>query len=162
MYKAAFILLFAIVFLFFGNELGYTYRSPWWNHLTYMFQHASLFHLTINAVAFLSFYRLVERFIPPRTVALYIVVIGFVLSWVCVYPVVVVGASAMVYALIGMYLYFVAVRKLVYRNRNTMILSLCSISFFLFIGFFNPHSAGCLHLLSIVSGFILIFIHFKL
>ena len=152
--KLLFILLFILVYLIFGLEIGYTTTSPWYTHITYMFQHGSWWHLVLNSIAFYSLYLALERIYRPSVIALFAVTSAFVCSWLCMrYTQPVVGASGMIYAMIGMYLYLVSIGIYKYKNRRTLIFSLLVIVASLISSFFHRNSAGLLHLLCLCSGF---------
>lgn len=97
------ILIFFIIYFCFGLELGYTNGSPLFTHFTFMFQHVNLFHLIINSLAFIGVYRTLRKFIKGYIIILLCILISFISSFFSVYDIPTVGASAMVYSMIGMY-----------------------------------------------------------
>lgn len=151
-------LLLTVVYLFFGLELGYTATSPWWTHVTYMFQHSGWLHLLLNAVAFYSLFGLLQRFFRPWLIVSVMFASAFGWSFVCVYPLPVVGSSGLVYAMLGMYFMLVSVGKIRYRNRFDLHLAIVSVATFLLISFLKHNSAGLLHLLCLISGYVTAFI----
>lgn len=151
--KYLFIFAFVGVYYFFGLELGYTVTSPWWTHVTYMFQHANVWHLLLNSFSWWVLFKALERFYRPWVIAAGAMLVAVVASWLCVYSVPTVGASGMIYALMGAFLMLVATGKLVYRRRADLILLIVSVVTFLVIGFIKHNSAGLLHLLCLVAGF---------
>lgn len=192
--KHLLILSFIAVFLLFGHQLGYTATSPWWTHLTYNFQHANLWHLLLNSVSFYYLFRALERAIPFRTVrqkfatcALLPLAIATAASFFTPYPQYllnllhhlptlpllggaggghpVVGASGMIYAMIGMYFYilfkagkFKNPHKASSWHAKSPLWGVGGLAIFLIIGFFKPNTAAMLHLLSFITGFAAMFV----
>lgn len=157
--KSLFIIIFCVVYASFGLELGYTAVSPWWTHFTYMLQHGGVMHLCINCLSWWLFFTAIERFYRPVVIVAISILVAVVASLIVSYPIVVVGASGMVYTLVGAYLLLVMQRKLVYRNKKALYVFIFSIVTFLIIGFVKHNSAGVLHLLCLVIGFCCAFIH---
>ena len=56
--------MFVLVHVLCGMELACAPGTPWWTHLTYLFQHAGWWHLAVNALSFVGMSRLVARFLP--------------------------------------------------------------------------------------------------
>ena len=92
---------FMLVFLFFGKEIGYSDGSPWWTHFTYIFQHGSWLHLLLNSVALWSLFHVINRFYRPVIIFIVAVAVAVAASFFCIYDKPVVGASGMVYSLLG-------------------------------------------------------------
>jgi len=150
-----FILLsFFLVYCFFGLELGYSATLPVWKHITYMFQHASLMHLLINSFSFFVFFSALIRHYPPWRIALLSFSVGFAASFFCTYSQVVVGASGVIYAMIGMYFFLVTIGRVRFQNKTSLIVSIVSVLTFLTISFLKHNSAGMLHLLCLLSGYL--------
>lgn len=151
--KYLFILTFFITYIFFGLELGFTGPTPIWKHVTYMFQHGSIWHLLINSFSFFLMFRLLQRYIKSGHITVMILTAAFSMSFLCTYTRVVVGASGMVYAMLGMYFYLVSIRFIRFKNKMSLVLSVISVLTFLTISFFKHNSAGMLHLSCLLSGF---------
>lgn len=151
--KYLFLFSFAFAFAFFNLELGYTATSPTWTHITYMFQHGTLVHLCINCFSFLAFFKVLERFYAPYKIAVVIVMVAFGSSFLCLYAKPVVGASGMIYAMLGMFISLVRYRVICLRNRAALYVLFLSTATFISIGFFKHNSAGLLHLLCLISGY---------
>jgi len=94
------VISFVIVYLEYSLSLGFTDISPLYTHFTYMFQHASVLHLVMNSLMFVTFYRVFKK--PFLIVPL--VIIAFLASFLCEHSLPTVGASGMIYVMIGMYL----------------------------------------------------------
>jgi membrane associated rhomboid family serine protease len=153
--KYLFILSFALVYIFFGLNIGYTATSPTWTHITYMFQHAGIFHLAINSFSFFIFFKILERFIAPVKIAVLVVLVAFFVSFACSYSQVVVGASGMIYTMLGAYLFLLFTGKMKFRNKYAIYVFLLSTLTFITLGFVRHNSAGELHLLCLCSGSII-------
>lgn len=160
--KHMFLLSFIIIYCFFGLELGYTETSPFWTHITYSFQHASLMHLVLNSVAFFSFSWMLEKFIPPVIIYFIGITSAVVTSFLCYYPHPVVGSSGIIFTFIGAELYLIASRKMIFRDKHLLFAFLVSVSISLLLSFLNEKSAGMLHLLCLVFGFIFTYITLKI
>ncbi len=152
--KHLIIFIFILVFILFGHELGYDDILPVWKHVTYNFQHADFWHLTLNSISFFYMFRVLERHIRPVNVFLISLIIAFFMSFFCIYDQVVVGASGMIYAQIGMYFALVARRKIRYKDKTPLYIFLGSVAVFLALSFIKGNSAGLLHLLCLISGFV--------
>ena len=152
--KTLMIFVWGLVYIFFGLELGYTATSPGWTHLTYSFQHASFIHLVLNCVGFFFMMRALEiRYRPAVLIGVaYIISVGA--SFMVYYPKPVVGASGMVYALIGMFAWVVLTNlpRIVGKARQNNILFLITIAAALIISLLNPVSAGRIHLICMMAG----------
>lgn len=150
--KYLFLLSFLLVYCFFGLELGYTATSPAWKHVTYIFQHASVIHLLMNSFAFWTLSVALYRFVPEYKVYAISITVAVLASFVCTYSKVVVGASGMIYAMLGMYFFLVAVGKIRFKNKIALVVSILSVIIFLTISFLKQNSAGMLHLLCLCGG----------
>ena len=151
--RTIFIITFFVVFVTFGNDIGYTSTLPIWKHFTYVFQHGSVLHLIINSFSFYMLFGMLQRFIRPSV----IIAIGYtsavVMSFFASYGVPVVGASGMIYAMLGIYLYLIKVKRIAFKNKTSLYVMLASITAFLIISLIKPNQAGMLHLLCLLNGF---------
>lgn len=161
--KHLLILIFILVFIFFGHELGYNASSPWWTHITYNFQHADWLHLIFNSVSFFYIFRALERFIRPRLIITVSLLAAFTASLFCIYDVPTVGASGMVYAMVGMYFALVSAKRVRYKDKTRLYIFIACVALFLTVSFIKQNSAGMLHLLSLIFGFSeeILIIYFK-
>lgn len=158
--KHLFILSFIITYLCFGLELGYTATSYWTTHITYSFQHSGIVHLLINCIAFYSIFNLLEKCISPVIITLALLTIAFSVSFLCIYSRVVVGASSMLYAMVGIYCFLLVIRKIQINNSTRLYTSLAFIFLSLAVGFLKSNTAGMLHLLSYIAGFVFCAIYY--
>lgn len=160
--KPLILLIFILVYAFCSAELGYSASSPWWTHLTYSFQHGSWLHLAINALGFVGLYGTLVQFIKPVRLLLIAYVVAVAASFVCVYRLPVVGASAVVYTMLGMYLSLLLFRRIHYRRRGDLWIFLLSVVSFLIISFVKQNTAGMLHLVCLLSGVSIGALYFKI
>lgn len=142
-----FVIAFIATYLLGDLSLGYTSSSPLYTHFTYMFQHAGVLHLILNSLTFIGYYRVVSKHM--RYTALVILLIGFYSSFFSEHTLPTVGASSMVYAMIGMFLGMLAFNN--YSMRNKAVFLLC-IVLMLTISFFNPGSNFMVHSVSLSCG----------
>lgn len=149
------IVIFIIVFAFFDLRLGYTSVFPVWKHVTYMFQHANLLHLALNSLSIYFLFVALERFIRPLVIFLIMFLSAFLVSFLCIYPQPVVGASGMAYTGFGILSLLFVKRQLKFKDKYSSVLFFINVGFALIIGFFNQHNAALLHLYAFIAGFIL-------
>lgn len=138
------------VLIFFGDELGYTNTSPWYTHFTYIFQHANFIHWLLNSIAFISMCIVLSRFLKWYLVQAFI--IATIVSFFSDYDLPTVGISGVVYAMIGM---FISLTFNTINNQKRAILYSC-VFISLGVSFFKENSNFILHLICLLSGFILI------
>lgn len=154
--KYIYVLIFIIVFIFFGLKLGYTNKSPFYTHFTYMFQHSGIVHLLINSLAFIGMFRTMEKFVDKWLLSASIIAVSFVTSFMSIYNIPTVGASAMIYTMFGMFFGMTIYSKnikIADTKKYLLFLSVVLIS--LTISFFKHNSNFVLHLSSMISGFII-------
>jgi membrane associated rhomboid family serine protease len=149
--KYLFLLSFLIVFCLFGLNLGFVGYFPIWKHLTYNFQHANLVHLILNSIAFFSLFRILELKINAYKLAVFILSAAFAASFAVHYAKPTVGASAMVYAMIGLYLVMANTNEIRITKKQLITWEVC-LFISLIVSAINPHSAFLLHLTAFVIG----------
>ena len=142
-------LTFIVVYILFGHELGFATGSPLWTHLTYPFQHASLTHLAINMLVFVSAFRTMESFLSWKKLLVSIYVIAVASSFGAVKAIPTVGASGMIYAMFGMMAVIVARNRSTFKQKATFF---CSIGIMLLFSLFNTNSSFTVHALSLGMG----------
>ncbi|MDR0823889.1 MAG: rhomboid family intramembrane serine protease [Prevotella sp.] len=154
--KYIYVLIFIIVFVFCGLELGYTNQSPLYTHFTYMFQHSGVVHLIINSLAFTGMFRTMEKFVNMWILSASIIAVSFAASFIAMYDIPTVGASAMIYAMFGLFFGMTIYSKnikIADTKKYLLFLSVVLIS--LIISFFKHNSNFVLHLSSMIVGFII-------
>ena len=144
------VILFIIVYSVFDLSLGYTISSPIYTHLTYSFMHASILHLVFNSLAFIGFYRVLKNYY--KGLFLIIVLIAFSASFFAEYTLPTVGASGMVYAMIGMYIGLLVIGKVKILKKDLYIF-LFSIGLMFAISVFKHNSNYVLHAICFIMGF---------
>ncbi|MDR1455212.1 MAG: rhomboid family intramembrane serine protease [Tannerella sp.] len=148
-----FLFAFVPVYLFFDLSPGYTVASPWWTHLTYQFQHAGIMHLLVNSLAFAGMFRLLEKSVNGYLLSALIIAVGFAASFLSMHERPTVGASAMVYAMIGIFLALLALRReLKIVDRRKFALFVMSIFAGLVIGALKENSNFLLHVYALLAG----------
>lgn len=151
----AFICLCVIVYILCGIELGYSCRSPYYTHITYMFQHASLLHLAVNAYAFLNLYNVLRRWVKQWHIWMVCFSSGFLSSFLAVYELPTVGCSSMVYAMIGLYLFCTLFRKdIKITDTKKYLLYILSVVLCLSVSYFKTNSNLLVHICSLAGGFL--------
>ena len=142
-------IIFVITYILYGDELGFSVSSPWWTHFTYPFQHASITHLAINMLVFITAFRVMEKFISWKVLFPIIYLFAVAASFFAEQSLPSVGASGMIYALFGME------TVIVLFNRSTMkqkITFFSAILLMLVVSFLNTGSNFMIHLLSFSFG----------
>jgi membrane associated rhomboid family serine protease len=147
------VIVFVIIYVSFGLELGFTSAGPVWKHFTYSFQHGSIMHLVLNCISWLALFGALERFYRPRTILLVAVAVAVAISFMVSYSIPVVGASGMIYCMIGMYMCLIVRKRVHFASKINLIMFFVSVFTFLAISFFKANSAGLLHLYCLVGGF---------
>jgi len=147
------VIIFIIVYLVFDLSLGYSLTSPLYTHFTYSFQHASILHLVFNSLAFIGFYRVLKNYI--KYLFPIIVLIAFCASFPTEYTLPTVGASGMVYAMIGMYIGMILIGKIKINKKDAWI-GLISLVLMYSISVFKESSNSYLHGVCMVFGFLLV------
>lgn len=166
--KYLIVLICIIVYIFFGNELGFAIGTPWYTHFTYIFQHASVWHLVINSLAFIGFYTQLEKInnypslrggttkqptthYPLPTSLL----IAFLASFVSMYKLPTVGLSGVVYAMIGIYIgQTLTDANIKIANTRRYMLFLLAVGLSLTISLFTHNSNIILHIVCLVIGLV--------
>lgn len=144
-------LTFIIVYIFFGNEIGFATNSPWWTHFTYSFQHASILHLVINILVFINSFRVMESFLSWKVLLPVIYSIATCASFASVQDVPTVGSSGMIYVMFGMMSYIVIFNSSSWKQKRVFYFS---ILFMLCISYFNNNSNFMVHFTSYILGFL--------
>ena len=151
--KYLFVLIFILVFFLFGLELGYTDTSPLYTHLAYMFQHAGIIHLIINSLAFISIFRQVERCVNKYLLSGLIILCAFASSFLAMYQIPTIGASSMVYVMLGIYLGLITFPdKIKIADTRKFLLFIICIVVVLSVSYFKHNSNFLVHIYSLLIG----------
>ncbi len=145
-------IVFIIVFSVFDNSLGFCIGSPFYTHFTYMFQHASVMHLVLTSFSFIAMFRVLTIFANKYKLFLALVIIGFISSYFSECQLPTVGASSMVYGMIGMMYGFIWNKILEFMERSILILNLVGLLIALLISCFTKNSNFSIHLISALIG----------
>lgn len=150
-----FLLTFVFVFIFFDISIGYTHSSPLYTHLTYMFQHAGIMHLTVNTISFMAMFRVVQKCIASPVLTAIILLAAFACSFLAACSIPTVGASPMVYTMVGLVIGFVATRRLRFGNKSALRIFLLSIFLSLSVSALKHNSNFALHLYALAFGLLI-------
>lgn len=144
--KYLFALSFIIVFAFFGTELGYTSTSAWHTHITYMFQHANIFHLVVNTLSFLFIWIELQKYMKQWLI-LPVFLIAFAVSFLpnamLILPTV--GISGAIYAMVGMFLIQLKLSK-------GLVIYISSVTIALVASYFMHNTNFYIHLYCLFVG----------
>lgn len=154
--KYLFVIVFIVTHCLFGLELGYTTNSPLYTHFTYMFQHASVVHLVLNSIAFISMFHILQRLIKRWYIVVSMVLCGFVASFLSVKAIPTVGASAMVYAMIGTYVGLTLLSpQIKIADTRKYLLFISCVGLGLLASLLNVNSNFLVHLYSLILGVVI-------
>ncbi len=145
------VLVFWITFFAFNNG-GYFIGSPLYTHFTYMFCHAGIIHLTLNSLSFIAMFRFLSIYIKPLLLFSIILFIGFSASFFAECTLPTVGASSMVYAMIGLFTGGILLGKYKIKNLEVFFIVL---TLSLGISYFKQSSNFTLHIVSLLFGLLL-------
>lgn len=148
--KYLIVLVFIIVFS--GFNQGYSVGSTFITHLTFNFSHVSWLHLVLNSIAYIGVFRILQKTMPSWWIFFFSFVIATTCSFFAVYSIPTMGASGMIYAMIGMYFAEIINKKLVVVDKRLFNIYIVSVILALSISLFNPHSAFGLHILCLTCG----------
>lgn len=98
------IILFIIVHLLWGIEVGYSSHSAIYTHFTYSFQHVSWIHLFFNSIGLISLYNVLEKVFSKFVLLAYSYSIAVLASFLSKRDLPTVGSSGVIYAMIGLFL----------------------------------------------------------
>lgn len=85
-----------------ASDFGFTKSSPWYTHFTYMFFHASIFHLIINLISIDFLIKFADKYFKSSVYVSFIA--AFVLSFFAGMDDPTIGVSGVIYFLFGSYL----------------------------------------------------------
>lgn len=153
MIKYLFILVFIVIYILFGIELGYTNTSPLYTHITYIFQHASILHLIINSISFIVVFTMLDKLADRKMFIPISFAIGVVASFWAMYDIPTVGVSAVIYAMIGLYIGITLFHKdIKIADTRKYLLFIFCIILSLAISYFKEGSNYLIHLNSLFLG----------
>lgn len=161
MTKYLLITIFVISFLCGDTSWGYTRESALYTHFTYIFQHASLLHLIVNSSSFLALFRAHEKITPTRIILSISITSAVIASFFTAKDIPTIGASGMIYAMIGSLTSLLIKKKAIIKKRLSMFVFLLGTSLSLTISLFQPNSNFSLHLLSMILGATITFLTSK-
>jgi membrane associated rhomboid family serine protease len=150
--KYLFLPVFLLFFLFADLSVGYVRDAGMYTRITYMFQHAGVIHLLINAISFISLFRALERRYAPLYLSAIIMVAGFLATFALSYEQPVVGASGMIYAMAGIYATEVWRTFRSASGKRPALTWIACMFICLAVSFFLPRSAFALHLCAFLLG----------
>lgn len=147
--KYIIVALFVVVYIVWGRELGFTIQSPLWTHLTFSFQHASIIHLALNSLVFISAFRVMEKFMRPFSLLWVIFLIAFASSFASMADIPTVGSSGMIYAIFGMQTVIVVFNNATPKQKRLFFFA---ISLMLVASLINGGSSFMVHIVSFIFG----------
>jgi membrane associated rhomboid family serine protease len=149
------VMIFMLGTLFLDKSFGYSLTSPWWTHFTYVAEHTNAIHLIINSVAFISVFRILQRFENKYKLLAISYFSAVFMSFFAAYELPTVGASGMVYALIGVFIALILRNEIRFPKKRELIIFFSVIVISLTLSYFKSSSNFALHFLCLVSGFVL-------
>lgn len=152
--KYIFVIVFALVYLFADNSLGFCTGSALYTHVTFIFQHAGIIHLLINSLSFFLVYTTMRNIMSAYIFVPVALISTFVSSFVSIEIIPTIGASGMIYAMIGIYICATLLNdtiKITDTRRYLLFLFIIALS--LIVSIINPTSNFFLHAYSLLFGF---------
>lgn len=148
--------IFISVHLLFDIDLGYSTSSKLYTHFTYQFQHTGWIHLLINTIAYASIYKVLVKAMPWHLLITYSYSISVVASFLSMYNTPTVGASGIIYAMIGMFLSISLIgKKLKVVNHRKFLLFILCVAISLITSEFRESVNNACHIFSIFFGLII-------
>lgn len=153
--KYLFVLAFLLTYIFCDNSLGYSNNSPTYTHFTFILQHVSVFHLVLNSISLIGIWTATRELrVNKWFILLTSLSSTYIASFISKETIPTVGASGMVYAIIGIYFYVTFTDKRIkIADSKTYLLFLLCIVGSLILSYINPISNFFLHTYSLVFGF---------
>ena len=147
-------IVFIIVFSVFDNSLGFCIGSPFYTHFTYMFQHASVMHLVLNSFSFIVIFRLLSIYTNSYKLFLTVLLIGFASSFLSEHNLPTVGASSMVYGMVGLMYGFMCNKILEFKEKVLLVGNIVVLLVAFLISYFTKSSNFSIHLISLLLGLV--------
>lgn len=152
--KYFFVITFITVYLCCPLSLGYTASSPLYTHFTYMFQHAGAWHLLLNSIAFTGIFGAMEKLLDRRLATLASIACAFAASFVSARDLPTVGASAIIYSMIGLFFGATAFCSHIrIADTRKFRLFVLSVVISLTVSYFKANSNFTLHVACLATGF---------
>ena len=145
-------IIWLICFIAFNNKaMGYTHTSPLYTHITYIFAHAGLLHLAINAISYISLHNTIRKCASIKAALTISFISAIAATHLSTYDLPTIGASGLIFAMAG-YLY--ASIKL-----KTRIIPYTTLAISLIVPFFIPQINAMIHLASFTTSLIITLIY---
>lgn len=150
--KYVVVMIFILGTLILDSSFGYSLTSTWWTHLTYIFVHQNFIHLLMNSIGFLVLFDLLQKIFNKWTLLCAVFLIAFIASFFANYPLPTIGASGVVYALIGAMIDLVLAGKIKHKNRLNLFVFVFALLLSIMISFFKGTSNVLLHITCLWMG----------
>lgn len=153
--KYAIIIAFLISHIWGGIEMGYYSGSPFFTHFSYPFQHVGWIHLILNSISFVSLYDILRKALPVYVFLTCAYLIAVSASFFSEYNIPTVGASGVIYAMIGLFI-SISIRGKRLRIVNTkmfFVYMMCVVISILLSALRGNANNFC-HVISLSGGFI--------
>lgn len=151
----------AAFFLTDVKYMGFSKHTPVYTHITCIFSHVNILHLLMNIIAYLSIHNLCRQTQITKAALPYSFAAAIAASFLFQSELITVGASGMIYAMIGFLTGAALAGRLTVANRKTATLFLAFITINIIAGFFIPGVNATIHLTSFLTALVLSFIHYK-
>lgn len=135
---------------------GYSDASPLWAHFIYMFPHSGLIHLLINSIAYFSLFKFLQQIYNKWFLLIIPYATAIIMSFFASYSLPTIGASGMVYAMLGFYIATVINGRITFVERWHFWIFVVGLILGFTVSFFKESSNTLLHILCFISGVIII------
>jgi membrane associated rhomboid family serine protease len=126
-------------------NVGYSNTTPLITHFTYNFSHVNIWHLVLNSLAYIGVFRMLEKSIKHWKIILLSLSVAIIASFFASYDIPTMGASGMIYAMIGMWFGLVMNKTLTIIDKKLFLIYCLSVILMLAVSFFKHNSNFLLH-----------------
>lgn len=88
-------------------DLSFMYmdtNSPWWQYMTYTLTHKTFTHLLVNVITLAMYWNALNKLIPRKIILFICLVSTLAASFLCAKAIPTLGASAITYSLMGIFM----------------------------------------------------------
>lgn len=153
-----YIIIIAFVFshLWGGIEMGYCLGSPFFTHFSYSFQHVGWMHLILNSISFVSLYNILRKALPVYAFLTCAYLIAVLASFFSEYSIPTVGASGVIYAMIGLFISIsIRGKRLRIVNAKMFFVYMMCVAISISLSTLKGNANNMCHIISLSSGLVI-------
>lgn len=141
--------------------LAHAPNSEFYTYITYIFMHGNVWHLAVNMLAFNALWRLLKQIIRPAELMGVVMTSAVVGALLVPYNVPVMGASAVIYTLLGIWARLILAGRIAFTSKFDLHMAVVSVVAFSLVGIFKANTAGALHTVGLLVGFVYAYSRFR-